>query len=135
MANWNAPVIDEFRANQGEVGGHWEGKKLLLLTTIGAKSGMERTNPLHYLPDGERYVVFASKAGAHSHPDWYYNIKANPEVSIEVGSDVIRVQARVLESTERDELYAKQAARHSNFAEYEKGTSRVIPVVALTPIP
>ncbi len=108
---------------------------MLLLTTIGAKSGMERTNPLHYLADGERYVVFASKAGAHSHPDWYHNIKANPEVSIEVGSDVIRVQARILESAERDELYAEQAARHSNFAEYEKGTSRVIPAVALTPIP
>ena len=134
MANWNASVIDEFRANEGEVGGHWEGKNLLLLTTIGARSGLQRTNPLHYLPDGERYVVFATKAGAHSHPDWYYNIQANPEVSIEVGSDVIRVQARTLESTERDELYAKQAARHSNFAEYEKGTSRVIPVVTLTPI-
>lgn len=134
MSDRNISIIEEFRANEGEVGGHFAGRPVLLLTTIGAKTGMERINPLMYLQDGDRYIVFASKAGAHTHPDWYHNLKANPQVRIEVGSAVLDAKAEIVESAERDELYAEQVSRYSWFGEYQEGTSRVIPVVALTPI-
>lgn len=133
MTDRNILIIDEFRANEGRVGGHFEGAPMLLLTTIGAKSGEERTHPLRYLPDGDRYIIFASKAGADTHPAWYHNITANPRVRIEVGTAMVDVQAETVESPERDELYAEQASRVPQFAEYQAGTSRVIPVVALTP--
>ncbi|HEY5015043.1 MAG TPA: nitroreductase family deazaflavin-dependent oxidoreductase [Acidimicrobiia bacterium] len=129
--DWNRAIIDEFRANGGKVGGQFAGAPLLLLNTIGAKSGKERTNPMMYLPDGDRLIVFASKAGAPTNPDWYHNLVANPTATVEVGSDRYAVKATVLTGAERDRLYAKQAELYPGFAEYESKTTRTIPVVAL----
>lgn len=131
--DFNQSIIDEFRANDGKVGGPFEGAPMLLLTTTGAKSGQARTAPLVYLPDGDRYVVFASKAGAPTNPDWYHNLVANPSVSVEVGSDRTDADAVVLTGEERDQLFAKQAERMPGFKDYQDKTTRVIPVVALQP--
>ena len=130
--DWNRGVIEEFRNNGGKVGGGFEGAPLLLLHTVGAKSGQPRVNPVMYLPDGERWIVFASKAGAPTSPDWFHNLVANPEVSIEVGTDTIDVKASVVQDDERDQLYSRQAALYPQFAEYEQSTTRRIPVVILT---
>jgi deazaflavin-dependent oxidoreductase (nitroreductase family) len=130
--DWNAKIIAEFRANGGKVGGQFEGAPLLLLTTTGAKSGLARTNPMMYLPDGDRLVVFATKAGAPTNPDWYHNLAANPSATVEVGTESFDVDAHVTTGAERDELYARQAKLYPGFAEYETRTDRVIPVVALT---
>jgi deazaflavin-dependent oxidoreductase (nitroreductase family) len=132
-ADFNAQIIEEFHANEGRVGGMFEGSTLLLLHHTGAKSGRSRTNPLGYLNDQGRYVVFASKAGAPTNPDWYHNLKAHPNVTIEVGSDTIEVVANDAIGEERDRLYRTQAERVPQFAEYEKQTDRVIPVIVLTP--
>jgi deazaflavin-dependent oxidoreductase (nitroreductase family) len=132
-ADFNAQIIEEFRANEGHVGGMFEGSTLLLLHHTGAKSGKSRINPLGYLNDQGRYVVFASKAGAPTNPDWYHNLKAHPSVTIEVGSDTIEVVASEATGEERDRLYRTQAERVPQFAEYEKQTDRVIPVIVLTP--
>ena len=132
-ADFNAQIIEEFHANEGRVGGMFEGSTLLLLHHTGAKSGKSRTNPLGYLKDQGRYVVFASKAGAPTNPDWYHNLKAHPNVTIEVGSDTIEVVANEAIGEERDRLYRTQAERVPQFAEYEKQTDRVIPVIVLTP--
>jgi deazaflavin-dependent oxidoreductase (nitroreductase family) len=132
MNDFNAQVIDEFRANHGKVGGNFEGAPLLLLHTTGAKSGETRVSPIMYLPDGDRFLVFASKAGAPTSPDWYHNLKANPDASIEVGDDTLDVRAEELPRAERDAKYAEQAALFPGFADYEKKTDRVIPVLALT---
>jgi deazaflavin-dependent oxidoreductase (nitroreductase family) len=132
-ADFNAQIIEEFHANEGRVGGMFEGSALLLLHHTGAKSGESRTNPLGYLNDQGRYVVFASKAGAPTNPDWYHNLKAHPNVTIEVGSDTIEVVASEAIGEERDRLYRTQAERVPQFAEYEKQTDRVIPVIVLTP--
>ena len=132
MSDFNKQVIEEFRANHGKVGGNFEGAPLLLLHTTGAKSGEERVSPMMYLPDGDRFLVFASKAGAPDNPDWYHNLKAHPEATIEVGDDTIDVRAEELSRAERDEKYAEQAALFPGFADYEKKTDRVIPVLALT---
>ena len=129
--DFNQSIIDEFRANGGKVGGPFEGAPMLLLTTTGAKSGQARTAPLVYLPDGDRYVVFASKAGAPTNPDWYHNLVANPAVSVEVGSDRVDADAVELTGDERDQLFAKQAERMPGFKDYQAKTTRVIPVVAL----
>ena len=129
----NKQVIAEFRANEGKVGGFFADKQLLLLHTIGAKSGQPRINPLVYMPDGDRFIIIASKAGAPSHPDWYYNLVANPDVRIEVGTEELPVQATVAEEPERSQLYDKIAAKYDFFAEYaRKVTTRVIPVIVLT---
>lgn len=128
---WNKNVIHEFRANEGKVGGPFEGAPVLLLHTTGAKSGLERVNPLMYLQDGDRILVFASKGGFPTHPDWYRNLKANPKTSVEVGTDKFEVQAEEVSGEERDRLYDKQAGLYPQFAEYEKKTSRKIPVMAL----
>jgi deazaflavin-dependent oxidoreductase (nitroreductase family) len=133
-ADFNAQIIEEFRANEGRVGGMFEGATLLLLHHTGAKSGKSRTNPLGYLSDKGRYVIFASKAGAPTNPDWYHNLKADPNVTIEVGTDTIQVVASEATGDERDRLYRTQAERVPQFAEYEKQTERVIPVIVLTPI-
>lgn len=133
MSDFNDKVIAEFRANHGLVGGSFEGAPLLLLHTIGAKSGQERVSPMMYLADGQRYVVFASKAGADDNPDWYHNLKAHPEARIEVGDDVVAVRAVELSGVERDRLFAQQSERYPGFKDYERKTSRVIPVVALVP--
>ena len=131
MSDWNAGIIDEFRANEGQVGGMFDGKPLLILHTTGAKTGTHRESPLMYLDYEDRLFVFASKAGAHSHPDWYYNAKANPSVKIEVGTDSHDKTAVELDRTERDKVYSHQAAIHTNFAEYEAATDRIIPVIEL----
>ena len=132
MSDYNAQIIAEFRANHGRVGGNFEGAPLLLLHTKGAKSGQERISPMMYLRDGERWLVFASKAGAPTNPDWYHNLTANPDATIEVGDETIEVHAEELPRAERDEKYAEQAALYPGFADYERKTDRVIPVMALT---
>ncbi len=132
VKDWNAQIIAEFRANGGKVGGQFDGAPLLLLTTTGAKSGLARTSPMMYLPDGDRLVVFASKAGAPTNPDWYHNVVANPSATVEVGTETFDVDAQVTTGAERDALYARQAKLYPGFAEYEAKTDRVIPVVALT---
>ena len=129
----NRGVIEEFRANAGVVGGYFAGAAIILINTIGAKSGNPKTFPLVYLPDGESWIIFASAGGALKHPAWYYNLKANPDITIEVGDEIIEASATEVTGTERDEIYAKQAALMPNFAEYEKlATTRKIPVVRLT---
>jgi len=130
--DWNAQIIAEFRKNHGRVGGDFEGAPLLLLHTIGKRSGRPRVNPVMYLRDGERYVVFASKAGADTHPDWYRNLIAHPDVEIEVGDETIDVQADDLQGPERDRLFERQATLYPGCAEYQRKTKRVIPVIALT---
>jgi deazaflavin-dependent oxidoreductase (nitroreductase family) len=131
MPNWNEKIIDEFRENDGKVGGPFDGAPLLLLTTTGAKSGELRTNPIMYLVDGDRLLVFASKSGAPTNPDWYHNIVANPTASVEVGGEHYDVNATVLTGDERDRQYARQAELYPGFAEYQEKTTRTIPVVAL----
>ena len=130
---FNAQIIEEFRANEGRVGGIFEGSTLLLLHHVGARSGKDRINPLAYNRDGDRYVVFASKAGAPTNPDWYHNLKANPNVTIEVGTDTITAVAGEATGDERERLFAAQAERSPQFAEYQRKTDRVIPVMVLTP--
>lgn len=132
-SDWNQQIIDEFRSNGGEVGGMFEGAPMLLLHHRGARSGQERINPLVYLADGERYVVFASKGGAPTNPAWYHNLLAHPDVTIEVGTETLQARAEEVTGEERDRLYAAQASRRSSFADYEQKTDRVIPVIALTP--
>ena len=129
--DWNRKIIEEFHANKGKVGGPFEGAPLLLLTTTGAKSGQQRTTPLVYMPDGDRMLIFASKAGAPTNPDWYHNLVAHPQVTVEVGTETLNVTAVVITGEERDRLYAKQAAINPGFAEYETKTTRKIPVIAL----
>lgn len=133
ISDFNRRTISEFRANSGRVGGPFEGAPLLLLHTIGARSGKPRVNPMMYLYDGDRYLVFASKAGADHHPDWYWNLRANPRTRIEVGDRTLRVRAVELEGTERDEKFHTQAQRYPGFAEYQSKTDRIIPVIALVP--
>ena len=128
----NAQIIAEFRANGGRVGGRFEGATLLLLHTTGARSGKKRVNPLVCAADGDRLLVFASKAGAPTHPDWYHNLVANPRVTVEVGEETYAATASTLEGEERDRIYAIQAARSPIFAEYQqKAGDRAIPIVAL----
>jgi deazaflavin-dependent oxidoreductase (nitroreductase family) len=128
----NRAIIDEFRANDGKLGGNFEGAPVLLLHSTGAKSGKPRVNPMMYLRDGERLVVFASKAGAPTNPDWYHNLVANPDATVEVGAETFAVHATVLIGAERDRLFAKQAQLYPGFKDYEARTTRTIPVVALT---
>ncbi len=130
--DWNKAIIEEFRANEGKVGGHFEGTTLLLLHTTGAKSGLERVNPMMYFKDGDEYVVIASKAGADTSPDWYYNLVANPEVTVEAGTEQFEAVASVAPEPKRTSLYSKMEAISGGFTEYKNKTSRVIPVVTLT---
>ena len=132
MDDFNRPIIEEFHANGGKVGGPFEGVPLLLLTTAGAKSGKQRINPLAYTTDGERLVILASKNGAPTHPDWYYNIVAHPDVTVEVGTDTFAARAIVADSAERDRLFANMAAMLPIYAEYQAKIARTIPVVVLT---
>ena len=130
----NKKIIEEFRANEGRVGGYFEGKSLLLLHTKGAKSGQERVNPVACVKDDERLVVIASKGGAPTHPDWYYNVVANPQVTVEVGADKLQAYATVAEEPERSRLYEKMVEVMPGFGEYQRSTTRVIPVIVLTPV-
>ena len=132
MSDFNKRIIEEFRANGGVVGGHFDGMNLLLVHTTGAKSGLERINPVAQIMDGDRYVIIASKGGAHTNPDWYYNIKANPEVTIEVGTQKFPALAAITEEPERSELFEKMASQYPGFEDYKEKTKRVIPVVTLT---
>jgi deazaflavin-dependent oxidoreductase (nitroreductase family) len=129
--DWNKNVIAEFRANEGVVGGQFEGAPVLLLHTTGAKSGIERVNPMMYLVEDDKIYVFASYAGADNHPDWFHNLKANETVTIEQGTEEYEATAVEVSRSERDRVYAIQAERFPGFAEYEKKTSRIIPVVEL----
>ncbi len=131
MSDFNQAVIQEFRANAGRLGGNFEGAPMLLLHTTGAKSGRERVNPMMYLRDGERVLVFASKAGADTHPDWFHNVRANPRVTVEIGTERYDADAEIITGDEHDRLYAIQAERYPGFADYARKTDRVIPVVAL----
>ncbi|MEU0536426.1 nitroreductase family deazaflavin-dependent oxidoreductase [Amycolatopsis tolypomycina] len=132
MNDFNAQVVAEFRANEGKVGNYFEGKNVLLLTTIGAKSGAERLSPLVYTKDGDRYVVAASMGGAPKNPAWYHNLVANPKVTVEVGTEKFEATATVIaDRAERDRLYAGMVAHAEGFADYEKKTDRVIPIVVL----
>jgi deazaflavin-dependent oxidoreductase (nitroreductase family) len=131
--DFNQEIINEFRANGGKVGGGFDGAPMLLLHTTGAKSGKARVNPVVYQADDGHYVVFASKAGAPSDPDWFRNITANPDVTIEVGDRTIPVHARVAEGDERERLWSKQKELMPGFAEYEQKAGRTIPVVVLEP--
>jgi deazaflavin-dependent oxidoreductase (nitroreductase family) len=135
MEDFNTQIIDEFRGNAGVVGGMFEGMPLLLLHSTGAKSGQERLNPLAYYDDGGRYAIFGSKGGAPTNPAWYFNLKANPEARIEVGTESLDVTASEATGEERDRIYRAQAERHPQFAEYEQNTDRTIPVIVLTPKP
>src|SRR6266487_1565254 len=128
--DWNAfnkSVVEQFRANGGQV----PGRKypLILLTTTGAKSGLPRTTPLNYSTDDDRIIVIASKAASPTHPDWYYNLVANPEAMIEIGTEKFRVRAKVAEGEERERLFNAQAALMPFFAEYQQQTTRQIPVI------
>ena len=132
MLDWNSKIIDEFRANKGRVAA-FARQPLLLLTHTGAKTGKRRTNPLAYFRDSDRYVVAASKGGAPTNPDWYYNLLANPRATIEVGNERLEVTAESAGPAEHERLWAMVIERNPAFKEYEKKTRRTIPLVILTP--
>ena len=132
--DWNTTIIEEFRANDGKVGGRFAGRTLLLLHTIGAKTGQPRVNPVAYITASDRLVVIASKGGAPTNPDWYYNLIAHPEVTVEVGTEQFRVRAAVATEPERTRLYNQMVAVMPGFAEYQHKTTRTIPVIVLTRI-
>jgi deazaflavin-dependent oxidoreductase (nitroreductase family) len=134
MSDWNTNVIEEFRANAGAVASFAD-QPLLLLTHRGAKTGTERTNPVAYFRDGEDYAIVASKGGAPSNPDWYYNLQANPDAMVEVGTESFAVRARVADDEERARLWKMITTANPAFAAYEDKTSRTIPVLILTPTP
>ena len=130
----NQEIIDEFRANDGRVGGHFEGRTLLLLHSIGARSGAERVNPLMYLALDGSYAVFATNSGYANHPGWYHNLRAHPSASVEVGTRAVDVTAREAEGEERARIWARQIEVAPAFAELQAKTSRLIPVLLLEPV-
>jgi|SRR5688572_8118772 len=132
MSDWNKAIIDEFRANEGKVGGHFAGKPMLLLHTRGAKTGLERVSPVMTFVEGERYVIVASKGGAPADPDWYRNILANPDVEVEFGTERFPAVAAVTTEPERTRLYEQMESMNPGFADYKSKTTRVIPVLTLT---
>lgn len=131
--DFNAKVIEEFRANAGHVGGMFEHMPLILLHHTGAKTGTDRVNPVAYLKDGDRYVIVASKGGAPDNPGWYHNLKAHPEITIEVGTGTLDVTATEAEGDERDRLFNTIAEGSPQFREYAEKAGRTIPVLVLTP--
>lgn len=133
VSDFNKGVIAEFRSNAGKVGGYFDGQDMLLLTTIGAKSGKPRVTPLVYTKVGDRLAIIASKGGSPTHPDWYYNLVANPNVTVEIGAETHQATAAEVKGEERDRVYAAQAERYSGFKAYEEKTAgvRVIPVFLL----
>jgi deazaflavin-dependent oxidoreductase (nitroreductase family) len=130
--DWNKKIIEEFRANGGKVGGAFAGKSLLLLHTTGAKSQQQRVSPVAYITDGGRLAVIASKGGAPTHPDWYYNLVANPLVTVEVGTEQFQAHATIPAEPERRRLYDQMVTLMPGFADYERKTTRIIPVIVLT---
>ncbi len=131
VKDFNTQMIEEFRANHGQLGGRFAGGTMLLLHHTGAKSGTERVNPLAYQPLDDGYAIFASKAGAPTNPDWYYNLRANPDTTVEIGDETISVHARVAEGDERDKIWTTQVERAPGFGDYEAKSGRTIPVVIL----
>jgi deazaflavin-dependent oxidoreductase (nitroreductase family) len=131
MADFNAPIIEEFRANGGKVGGMFGGMDLLLLTTTGGKTGKVSTTPVAFTKDGDKFVVVASKGGAPNNPDWYHNLVAHPEVTIEVGTDKVPVRAIETKGEERERLFNQHADRYPGFNDYKAKTTRTIPVFVL----
>ncbi len=132
--DWNRRIIEEFRANAGRIGGPFGGAPMILIHHRGAKSGTERVSPLMYQPVDGGYAIFGSKGGAPTNPDWYHNLLAHPEISAEVGTETVRVRARVARGEERERIWERQKSDYPNFAEYERSTSREIPVVILEPV-
>lgn len=132
MPDWNKGIIQEFREHGGEVGGQFASMPLLLLHHRGAKSGIERVNPVAYQRlDDDTVAIFASKGGSPTNPDWYHNLRANPQASVEIGTETYDVIARVAEGEERDRIWTTQKERSPGFAGYERKTSRQIPVIVL----
>lgn len=129
---FNKSLIEEFRANGGQVGGQFAGAPMILVTTTGRKSGQQRTSPLVYGKTGDDLFIIASKAGDPKHPDWFLNIEANPNVTVEVGTDKYEARARITEGEERARLYKQMADAMPNFKEYQEKTDREIPVVVLS---
>jgi deazaflavin-dependent oxidoreductase (nitroreductase family) len=129
--DFNTKIIEEFRQNEGRVGGPFAGAPMVLLTTKGSKSGKPHTTPLVPLVEDGRLYVFGSMGGAPRHPAWYFNLRADPDVTVEQGTETFRARARVLSGDERDTLYARQAEKLPAFAEYQRKTSRTIPVIEL----
>ena len=132
--DFNSKIIAEFRANSGKVGGPFEGAPVLLLHTTGAKTGQERVNPMMYQKLGDGYAVFASKGGAPTNPDWYHNLVAHPRVRAEIGTDTVDLNARVADAQTREPIWTAWKAAYPGFADYERGTTRQIPVVILEPV-
>jgi deazaflavin-dependent oxidoreductase (nitroreductase family) len=130
---YNAKIIAEFRASRGRVGGTWEETPLLLLHHTGAKSGVSRVNPVAYLPDGSRYLIWAANGGAPNHPAWYRNLMARRNTRIEVGSETIDVVATEATGEERERLFARAAERYPQLVELARSTERLIPMIVLTP--
>ena len=130
--DYNRQLIEQFRANRNKAGGPFEGRRLLLLTTTGARSGELRTTPMMYIPEGDRLLVIASNAGALKHPAWYYNVVAHPHVTVEVGSETFDATAQVMEGEERQQLWSRIVELYPFFAEHQAKTSRQIPVIALS---
>ena len=131
MSDWNKKIIEEFRANEGKVGGGFAGAPMLILHTKGRRSGQPRENPVVYQKVGDAMAIFASKGGAPTHPDWYHNVLADPAVSIEVGTEKVDVKVREAKGEERERIWTKQKELMPGFADYEKATDREIPVVIL----
>lgn len=129
MNDFNQQIIAEFRANDGKVGGDFEGADMVLVHHTGARSGTERVTPLVYRPEGDGWIIFASKAGAPDNPAWYHNLKANPDTTIEVGSERIEVTATEVTGADRDRIFEAQKRDVPQFADYEASTDRVIPVI------
>lgn len=134
MSDWNRQVIEEFRENRGQVGGPFRRAPLLLLRHVGARTGEERVNPLMYQKVDNGYAVFASKGGADSHPDWFHNLRANPDAEVELGTETVEVRARLAEGEEYERIWERQKSQYPTFADYEEKTARDhIPVVVLEP--
>jgi deazaflavin-dependent oxidoreductase (nitroreductase family) len=132
FASWNRAVIEEFRANDGRVGGQFDGADMILIHHVGARSGQVRVNPLVYFPDGDRMIIVASKGGSPEHPAWYHNLKANPKITVEVGTESFPVAVTEITCAEREALWARIIEERPGFAEYQRNTTRVIPLLALT---
>jgi deazaflavin-dependent oxidoreductase (nitroreductase family) len=130
-SDFNRGIIEEFRANKGIVGGQFAGAPMLLLTTTGARTGRSHTTPLVYSKDRDRIVIIASKAGAPTSPDWYHNLVAHPTVNVELGTEKFQAKAVATSNPERERLFNQQAALMPNFADYQKKTTRQIPVIVL----
>ncbi|PXX09726.1 nitroreductase family deazaflavin-dependent oxidoreductase [Mycolicibacterium moriokaense] len=131
---FNESIVDEFRANDGKVGGPFEGNELVLLTTTGAKSGQPRVSPLSFKRVDGRLLIIAGNGGAEDNPSWVYNLRANPSARIELGTESFEVTARELPPAERDDIVPKLTAEISAFAEFQANTKRVIPIFELQPV-